>query len=105
MRESKIKITKNTIHSNSGSGRTLCPMCAWWAKDAPMVQDPLTDLYICSECGYKTPPNLEPIHENKIQAGNENSNQKPYIKSVSLTKKMVDNPNNSYGSFSEAWNS
>jgi len=104
---SKIKIIKNTIHSNSGSGRTLCPMCAWWAKDAIMVQDPNTDLYTCSECGYQTTPNSEPIHEEKIVAGNENTNQKPYVKGVMLniTKKIDSKSDNLYGSASDAWNS
>lgn len=102
---SKIKIIKNTIHGNSGSGRTLCPMCAWWAIDAVMVQDPVSDLYICSECGYKTPPNLDPIHEDKIEAGNERSNQKPYVKGVTLTKKIDDKSDKIYNSAQEAWNS
>ena len=107
MRKSKhkIKIITNTIHSNSGSGRLLCPMCAWQAAENLMIYGAASNLYTCSVCGYQTPPNLDPIHEEKIQAGNENSDQKPYVKSVGFSQKKTEKSDNLHGSFEEAWKS
>lgn len=106
MQKSKkgIKIITNTIHNGSGSGRLLCPMCTWFAVDAIMVYNNDSGVYVCSECGYQT-RGLDPIHESKIEAANEITNQKPYFKSVSFAKKPEKESDNSFQSFEEAWRS
>lgn len=100
-----IKIITNTVHSKAGSGKLLCPMCAWWAIEALMVHDIKSNLYVCSECGYKTPPNLDPIHDSKIAAGNEQSFERPYSKAVKLTRNRNNTSEKINGSFEQAWNS
>jgi hypothetical protein len=80
-------------------------MCIWWAKEALMSKDIQTGLYVCSECGYQTHHDLEPVHESKIQAGNEMSGNKPYTKAITLTKNKPETSDNPFPSFEEAWKS
>lgn len=92
--------------SVDGGRKEFCPLCYYDMIEVVMVFDTIAQSWKCNRCKYILDKHQNPVGDPKITAGNDMATQRPYMRSISFTRKAPSmGKNQTFTSAAQAWES
>ena len=73
-------------HGIDSKKRVYCPLCYYDLREVTMVFSERHNAWICNYCKYETTNRQNPIENSVLTAGNEESNQRPYMRTIDVNR-------------------